>query len=111
MNIGEWVLSKSDTEKVYDIFLRRYRRFWDDAGTGMREHDIVELWEEFLGERHGVELVKKFSRLAESVDYLLDRVNQPGWNNIVIRDPGNNNHFLILERDLAEKVLVLGEVP
>lgn len=103
--------SKTFTEKLYDVFLRRYRRFWDDAGSGMREHDIVELWEEWLEERKGVEHVRKFSNLASPVDYLLERVNEPGWNRVVIHDPSDSKNFILVDRDFAEKVLVLDEVP
>lgn len=104
------VSTKNDTEKVYEAFLRRYRRFWDDAGSGMREHDIEDLWHEWLEGTEKVELVKKFSNLAGSIDYLIDRVNEPGFNRVVIRDPGNSNNFLILDREFADKVLVFGDV-
>jgi hypothetical protein len=110
-DLNNLVTSKTDTEKVYDAFWRRYRRFWDDAGSGMREHDIVELWEEWIREAEGLEHVKKFSNFAEPVDYLLERINEPGFDRVVIRDPGHRGDFIILNRDFADKVLVLGDVP
>lgn len=110
-DLNNLVTSKTDTEKVYDAFWQRYRRLWDDAGSGMREHDIVELWEEWIKETEGLEHVKKFSNLAEPVDYLLERINEPGFNRLVIRDPSSRGDFIILERDFADKVLVLGGVP
>ena len=109
--LSELVATRTDTEKVYDAFVRRYRRFWDDAGSGMREHDIVELWEEWLRETDGVEHIKKFSNRASPVDYLLERVNEPGFNRVVIRDPSSHEDFIIVERPFADKVLVLGDVP
>lgn len=99
------------TEKVYEVFLERYRRFWDDAGSGMREHDIADMWEDFLRDMKGVEHVRKFSDLATSVDYLLERVNQPGWNRVAIRDPSHRDYFILVERDLAEKAVILGRLP
>lgn len=105
------VTTRTDTEKVYEAFLRRYRRFWDDAGSGMREHDIVELWEEWLRETDGVDHIKKRSNMGDPVDYLLERVNEPGFDRVVIRDPGDRGEFIILDRQFADKVLVLGDVP
>ena len=105
------VSGRSDTEKLYDAFLDRYRRFWDDAGSGMREHDIVELWEDWLKDTPGVEQVRKYSNLAEPLDYLLERVNKPGFNSVVVRDPGDSKGFLIVDRGFADKALVLGYVP
>lgn len=105
------VETKSDMEKIYDAFLRRYRKFWDDAGSGLREHDIEELWHEWLSGTKKVELVEKRSNRGTAVDYLLERVNEPGFKGVVIHDPGNANEFLIIDRDFAEKVLVLGDLP
>lgn len=105
------VSTKSDTEKVYDAFLRRYRKFWD-TGSGMNEHDIVEMWDDWVESLDSVEHIKKFSNVANSVDYLLECVNQPGFDKVVVRDPGDhNNNFLVLDRDFADKVLVLGDIP
>lgn len=108
--LGNLVSTKSDTDKIYDAFLRRYRKFWD-TGSGMREHDIVEMWEDWVGSLDSVEHIKKFSNKGEPVDYLLDRVNQPGFNGVVIRDPGGGNEFLVMDREFADKVLVLGDIP
>lgn len=99
------------TEKLYEVFLERYRSFWDDAGSGMREHDIGEMWEDYLKEMKGVEHVRKFSDLASPVDYLLERVNQPGWDRVAIRDPGYKDYFILVDRELAEKAVVLGHLP
>lgn len=105
------VTAKTTTEKLYDVFLGRYRRFWQDAGSGMREHDIVELWEEWLREHKDLEHVRKFSNLASPVDYLLERVNDPGFDRMVVRDPSNASNFILMDRDFAEKVLVLNDIP
>lgn len=99
------------TEKVYEVFLERYRRFWEDAGSGMREHDIADMWEDFLRDMKGVEHLRKLSSLASSVDYLLERVNKPGWDRVAIRDPSHRDNFILVDRDLAERSVVLGYIP
>lgn len=103
--------SPTSTERLYEIFHARYKRVWDDAGSGMREHDIVEVWEDILRGMKGVEHIRKFSGLAEPADYLMERVNEPGWNRLVIRDPGERGNFIIVDRAFAERALVLGGLP
>ena len=110
-DLGSLRTKPTPTEKVYEVFLERYRRFWQDAGTGMRDHDIVEMWEDFLKGMKGVEHVSKRSDLASSVDYLLERVNEPGWDRVAIRDPGHRDNFILVERALAEKAVILGAIP
>jgi len=104
-----WVVTRTDTEKLYDIFLQRYQSLW--GGSGLKETDIMDMWEEWLRELEGVEHIRKFSNMAESIDYLLEEINKPGWDRVVIRDPGSYERFIIVERDFAEKALVLGALP
>ena len=108
-DLDEWVVNRTMTEKLYGIFLERYRMLWD--GSGMRERDIEDMWWEFLDSTEGVEHVRKFSDMGESIDYLLERINRPDWNRLVIRDPCGTKGFILLDRDFAEKALVLGAVP
>jgi hypothetical protein len=104
-----WVMTRTDTEKLYDIFLQRYRHLWD--GSGLNERDIVDMWDDWLRNLEGVEHIHQFSNIAESIDYLLEEINKPGWDRVVIRDPCDYKSFIIVERDLAEKALVLGALP
>lgn len=108
-DISDWVVTRTDTEKLYDIFLQRYRSFW--GGSGLRETDIMDMWEDWLRELEGVEHIRQFSNMAESIDYLLEEINKPGWDRLVIRDPSDTRRFVIVGRDLAEKALVLGVLP
>lgn len=108
-DLDEWVVTRTMTEKLYEIFLERYRMLW--GGSGMRERDIEEMWRELLDSTEGVEHVRKFSDMGESIDYLLERINRPDWNRLVIRDPCGRNSFILLDRDFAERALVLGAVP
>lgn len=103
--------TKTATEKLHEAFREKYSRIWQDAGTGMREHDIVEVWEDILSGMKGVEHIKKLSDLASAVDYLIERVNKPGWDKVVIRDPGSGNNFIVIDRDLADKIVVLEHLP
>jgi hypothetical protein len=108
-DIDGWVVTKTDTEKLYDIFLQRYQSLW--SGSGLRESDIMDMWNDWLSNLEGVEHIRQFSNIAESIDYLLDEINKPGWDRVVIRDPCDYKIFIIVERDLAEKALVLGALP
>jgi hypothetical protein len=108
-DISGWVVTRTDMEKLYDIFLQRYQSLW--GGSGLRETDIMDMWEEWLRGLEGVEHIRQFSNMAESIDYLLEEVNKPGWDRVVIRDPGYDKRFIIVERDFAEKALVLGALP
>jgi hypothetical protein len=105
-----WVVTRTDMEKLYDIFLQRYQSLWGEI-RARTETDILDVWEEWLRGLEGVEHIRKFSNMAESIDYLLEEINKPGWDRVVIRDPGSYEKFIIVERDFAEKVLVLGVLP
>lgn len=108
-DLDEWDVNGTFTEKLYLIFLERYQRFW--GGSGMRERDIEHMWWEFLDSTEGVEHVRKFSDMAEATDYLLERINTPNWNRMVIRDPCGTKSFILLDRDFAERAIVLGAIP
>lgn len=101
--------SSSFTEKLYEVFLERYRSLW--GNSGLREHDIADMWQEMLEGMEGVEYVRKFSNVAQAIDYLLERVNEAGFNRIVIRDPGSSENFVIVDRELATKAVTLGALP
>lgn len=108
-DLDGWVSTRTSTEKLYDIFLERYRLLWD--GSGMRERDVEQMWWEFLDGTGGVEHIRKFSDMAEATDYLLERVNDPEWSRLVIRDPCGTKSYIVLDRDFAERALVLGSLP
>ena len=110
-DLKDWVSSRTMTEKIYDIFLERYRSIWNDIGSGMRGRDVEDMWWEFLDRTKGVEHIRKFSDMAEATDYLLERVNEPGWSRIVIKDPCGSKSFITMDRDFAERALVLGAIP
>jgi len=103
--------TRTATEKLYEAFREKYSRIWQDAGTGMRDHDIVDLWEDILSAMKGVKHIKKLSDLASPLDYLIEQVNKPGWDKVVIRDPGQSGNFIVIERDFADKIVVLGHLP
>lgn len=110
-DLDGWVSSRTSTEKLYRILLDRYRLVWQDAGSGMRERDIEDMWWEFLDRTTGVEHIRKFSDMAEATDYLLERVNEPGWDRVVVRDPCDAKSFIVLDRGFAERALALGFLP
>ena len=51
--------------------------------------------------------------MMSPVSYLIERVNEVPFDKIIIQDPATSEDrgFLLLDRDFAQKVLVLGELP
>lgn len=66
-----------------------------------------QAWIDYLNSI-GVEHIRRFSNYAQPIDYLLEVVNSGPFDRLVIRDPMNDNNFIIIEKNFAEKVLVLG---
>jgi len=119
---GDCVSIRTDTEKLYNIFLLRYQHlvkqiffdlesFGEPNGSGFARRDISQIWESWLFNLEGIEKIVKFSKYSESINYLLEEINKPDWNSLVIRDPSNTGSFIIIDRELADKALVLGFLP
>lgn len=110
----EFVLTKTTTEKLQDIFFTKCSSFYDShkrRGVGW------QAWSDYLNDLDGVEYIHQFSNFASSVDYLLESINESTKRRIVIKDTGsaeyfsNKDNFILLEPELAMKILTLGVLP
>lgn len=105
-DIRKFQLTASSTEKVYGAFVHKYLNLVKGKS---RAHDL-EIWLRYLDQIPELEHVRQFSTMAESVDYLLESINK-GGDRFVIRDPEDRSNFILIEKDFAEKVLMLGCLP
>lgn len=104
--IRKFQLTQSSTEKVFDAFAQKYLKL----AKGKSQAHNFEIWLRYLDEVPEVEHVRQFSTMADSVDYLLESINERG-DRFIIRDPEDRNNFILIDKDFAEKVLMLGCLP
>ena len=101
--LEDLVMTKTEGEKLFHIFSKRFvlRYATDQDG-----------WNDYLDSIEGVQHIRKFSEYySDPVDHLLEFINlQPG-ERFVIRDPCNRDCFILIEKELAQKILVLGNLP
>lgn len=111
MEISElknYEVTRSFTEKLSDVFFKKSEEIYSRCSIGRL---AGEAWEDYLRQFKEIEHIKKLSRHAESIDHLLEAINTDS-NRYVIRDPmDNNSDFIIIQKDFAEKVVVLGHLP
>lgn len=110
----EYVLTKTTTEKLQGIFLKKCSSFYDShkrRGVGW------QAWSDYLNTLEGVEYIYPFSNFANSIDYLFESINESTKRRMIIRDTGsaeffsNKDNFILLEPELAMKILALGYLP
>lgn len=95
----DYQMVRSEADKLWSIFRKKYENLdWK--------------WYKYLDEL-GVERVCQYSHMMSPVSYLIERVNEGPFDKIIIHDPATTEDrgFLLLDRDFAQKVLVLGELP
>jgi len=104
--LEDLVMTKTEGEKLFDIFSRKFL-----------EHcrpDFINLgeWSDYLDSVEGVEQIRKFSEYySDLVEHLLESINSRPGERFVIRDPCNREGFILIEKELAQKILVLGALP
>lgn len=100
------VMTKTETEKLFDAFSRKYLKMISLGGK-IDETD----WIDYLDDMEGLEHVRKFGDYMDPLDYLLESINLRLGERFVLRDPCERNWFIIIEKELARKILVLGDLP
>jgi hypothetical protein len=101
--LEDLVMTKTEGEKLFHIFSKRFvlRYATDQDG-----------WNDYLDSMRDVQHIRKFSEYySDPVDHLLEFINLKPGKNFVIRDPGNRYSFILIEKELAQKILVLGNLP
>lgn len=106
------VMVKSEADKVFAAFARKLNKVLPDSGPwrscSTREQD----WIDCLAGIEGVEHIRKFSTVSSTVDHLIEAINERPCDRFVIRDPMDvHNNFILVEKDLVQKILVLGDLP
>lgn len=102
----DYQVVRSEADKLWSIFRNKHEKLkWDIFPPSLT-------WPKYL-EELGVERVCQYSHMMSPVNYLIERVNEGPFDKIIIHDPATSEDrgFLLLDRDFAQKVLVLGELP
>jgi hypothetical protein len=103
----DYQVVRSEADKLWSIFRNKHEKLkWDIfPRQGLT-------WPKYL-EDLGVERVCQYSHMMSPMSYLIERVNEGPFDKIIIHDPATSEDrgFLLLDRDFAQKVLVLGELP
>lgn len=108
MEPSQYTLTKSNAEKLEDLFSQKALQ---KIGESFHDRKYQE-WIDYLDGMDGVKHIRKFSNLAESTDYLIDEIqNNLPFNNFILRDRAYREAYIIVEREVAEKILILGMLP
>lgn len=108
----EYVLTKTTTEKLQDIFFKKCSLIYEAHLLRGHQH-----WVDYLNKLDGIEYIYQFSNLASAFDYLLESLNENPSRRIVIKDTGlreffqNRDAFILIEPEFAMKILILGCLP
>ncbi len=107
----EFVLTKTTTEKLQDIFFKKCGGFYE-----VNKRNGLQSWVDYLNKLEGAEYICQFSKMASIVDYLIESINENSIRRIVIKDKGGieffgREAFILLEPELSEKILTLGYLP
>lgn len=111
-DLSEFVLTKTTTEKLQEIFFKKCGFI---ATAGGRAG--VQFWIDYLNKLEGVEYIYQFSNFADATDYLFESINENSSRRIVIKDKGvreyykNRDAFILIEPEVAMKILALGMLP
>lgn len=106
------VMVKSDSDKIFSAFARKLNKILPDNGAWRSVNTREQDWADYLHSVKGLEYIRKLSTVSSTVDHLLDAINESFLERFVIRDPLDiHNNFILIEKDLAQKILVLGDLP
>jgi hypothetical protein len=114
--LDQFCRTKTLTEKIYEIFETKFVSF-----ARHREHHY-EYWKDYLKSIDKIEHIYRFSAVTDTSDHLLNLINKEPFTRMIIRDPSEHYHhghrvdgrrenYIIIDRDFANVVLALGELP
>lgn len=132
----ELVVSETVTEKLQGIFTQKYlsitdERFLDRADAEWARiilltnlvGEIIDIqncvgalnyqkWSDYLNNLDGIRYIEKFSNIANQTDYLIEEINNNlPFNKILLKDLFYHDNFILIDVEVAEKILVLGMLP
>jgi hypothetical protein len=109
--LDQLIQTKTLTEKIYLIFRKKFLSF-----ERHREKQYL-YWKDYLNSLDKVEYIYKFSSITDPSEHLLNLINKEPFNRIIIWDPAmeysndTRENYIIIDRDFANVVLALGELP
>lgn len=103
------VMTKTETEKLLDIFRLKCIRVI--SGVDKDWSACHRKWKNYLRGIEGIEYVGKLSDYSDQLDDMLESINSRTGERFVIRDPHERSNFIIIEKELARTILVLGALP
>jgi hypothetical protein len=104
----EYEIVPTELEKIHRSFEKKWQhKKWHHAGRGL----IQVEWHDYLVKELGLEVVSSETSLASPLDYLLERIYSGNFDRVVVRDPCPSKGFILMGKDFAHKVLVLGDLP
>lgn len=99
--LSDLVLTRTEGDKLREIFAKKF--------LGFKRKDE---WVDYLADLDGVEYIYKFSEIySDPLDHLFEFINERPGERFVIRDVRDRNYFILIEKELAQKILVLGSLP
>jgi hypothetical protein len=103
----EFVLTKSVQEKLEELFLKKCLLLTEGSNKNKWQK-----WVDYLDGLEGVQYIRKFSNLAEPFEYLIEEINQNlPFDKFIICENVWKGNFIIVEKEVAEKILALGYLP
>ena len=99
----EYEVVPTELEKIFRIFEKKW--------LANNVHRNGPIWYDYL-KSMGLESITSDTSLASPLDYLLERVYSGNFDKVVVRDPDpSSGGFILMDRDFANKILVLGDLP
>lgn len=128
VDLNQFRQTKTLTEKIYEIFKKKFLSFDTGRPVGgprtwrVQEHKALQCdrWKDYLNSLDKIEYIYKFSSITDTSEHLLDLINKEPFNRIIIWDPAmaskeiwadTRENYIIIDRDFANVVLALGELP
>lgn len=100
----ELVVSETVTEKLQGIFTQKCLNI--DPNLKQQK------WSDYLNNLDGIRYIEKFSNIANQTEYLIEEINNNlPFNKIILKDLVYHGNFILIDVELAEKILVLGMLP